>query len=122
MTFEQDWNQAWTFTSSVTRPDGVKFEVTCTVSPDDYGDDFPELSEITQMAVARIVTDLRNNDRIKNRGVVKIMERPRGPRVPTSGLRYMDDVTGELCPRDEARDLLCTNPDPDHRHRAWGGE
>jgi hypothetical protein len=86
------WEE-WTFTSSLTRPDGVKFEVVCTVSPEQYGDDFPELSEITQMAIARIATDLRNNDRIKNRGVVKIMERPRGPRVPTSGLRYMDEVT-----------------------------
>lgn len=87
MTFEQDWSQAWTFTSTLTRPDGLKFEVVCTVSPEDYGDDFPELSEITQMAIGRIATDLRRNEQIKARGInlADLMMRPRGPIKPTGG-------------------------------------
>lgn len=72
-------HEEWTFTSTLRRPDGVKFEVVCTVSPEQYGDDFPELSEVTQMAIARIASDLRSNDRIKSSSIVKIMDQPRGP-------------------------------------------
>ena len=60
-----DDGQGWIFTSGLTNPQGVKFEVVCTVSPDQYGEDFPELSEVTQMAIANIATILKRNERLK---------------------------------------------------------
>lgn len=58
-------HEPWTFTSGVTTPDGVTFEVVCTVSPEQYGQDFPELSEVTQMAVANIASILQRNEKLK---------------------------------------------------------
>lgn len=87
------WEE-WTFTSSLTRPDGVKFEVVCTVSPEQYGDDFPELSEVTQMAIARIASDLRANERAKigSMSLADLMLRPRGP---IASARPPADTAGE---------------------------
>lgn len=87
-------HEEWTFTSSLTRPDGVKFEVVCTVSPEQYGDDFPELSEVTQMAIARIATDLKRNDETKTRVIdfSAVQVRPRGPVAST---RPSADTAGE---------------------------
>ena len=56
----------WTFTSSATRPDGLEIEVSITVDPEEYGPDFPEVSEITQMALVKTLSTVQQNDRLKS--------------------------------------------------------
>ena len=53
------------FHSSVVRPDGMVLTVSIQVDVEKYGPDYLELTEVTQMALARMAHDLNRNEAVK---------------------------------------------------------